>query len=229
MLEKIKKEMYNMKNEEKAKISSKFFKTGPGEYGEGDKFLGISVPETRKIAKEYVSVDFNELKILLNSDIHEFRLLAVLILVEKYQTSSNKEGVVKFYLDNTEKVNNWDLVDLSAYKILGDYIKDRDRKIIYKLAKSKNLWEKRISIISTFAFILNNQFDDTLEISKILLNDKHDLIQKAVGWMLREVGKRDIKVEETFLRKYYKKMPRTMLLYAIERFPKKQREYYLTK
>ena len=218
-----------MKNEEKAKISSKFFKTGPGEYGEGDKFLGISVPETRKIAKEYVSVDFNELKILLNSDIHEFRLLAVLILVEKYQTSSNKEGVVKFYLDNTEKVNNWDLVDLSAYKILGDYIKDRDRKIIYKLAKSKNLWEKRISIISTFAFILNNQFDDTLEISKILLNDKHDLIQKAVGWMLREVGKRDIKVEETFLRKYYKKMPRTMLLYAIERFPKKQREYYLTK
>ena len=218
-----------MKNEEKAKISSKFFKTGPGEYGEGDRFLGISVPDTRKVAKKYVSIDLNELKILLNSDIHEFRLLTVLILVEKYQTLPNKESIVKFYLDNAKKVNNWDLVDLSAYKILGDYLKNRDKKIIYKLAKSKNLWEKRISIISTFAFITNNQFEDTLEIAKVLLNDKHDLIQKAVGWMLREVGKREIKVEETFLRKYYKKMPRTMLLYAIERFPKTKREYYLTK
>ena len=132
-------------------------------------------------------------------------------------------------MKNTKYINNWDLVDLSSEKILGAYLFDKDRKIIYKLAKSKDLWEKRISIVSTFAFIRNNQFDDTLKISKILLNDKHDLIHKAVGWMLREVGKRDQVVEEMFLKKYYKKMPRTMLRYSIEKFNKKKRQFYMKK
>jgi len=163
---------------------------------------------------------------LLDSKIHEHRLVGLLILVDKYEKSNNKE-IVDFYLANTKNINNWDLVDLTAHKILGHYLLDKDRTLLYNLARSNDLWEKRISIISTFYFIKNNDFKDALKISEILLNDKHDLIHKAVGWMLREIGKRDQKAEEKFLKKYYKKMPRTMLRYAIEKFDEKKRKAYL--
>lgn len=226
MLSKLKKELKQLANPEKAKIYQRFFKTGRGEYGEGDIFIGLTVPQSRQIAKKYFNLPLEDIKILLESEIHEERLIAILLLVHLYQTTKG-EKIIDFYLSHTKKINNWDLVDLSADKILGAYLLDKDRKILYKLAKSDNLWEKRISIISTFHFIKNNQFQDTLKIAKLLLNDKHDLMHKAVGWMLREVGKRDQKTEEQFLKKHYKHMPRTMLRYAIERFPEKKRKNYL--
>jgi 3-methyladenine DNA glycosylase AlkD len=231
MLDKIKKDLSKLKNSEKSKILARFFKTGKGEYGEGDIFLGIIVPKQREVAKKYVGASLGDLQKLLSSKIHEYRLTALLILVQKYQKSdvSEKKKIVSFYLKNTKNINNWDLVDLSAEKILGDYLLDNDRKILYKLARSKNLWEKRIAILTTYRLIKNNQLEDTLKISKILLNDKHDLIQKAVGWMLREVGKVDQKVEEKFLLRYHKSMPRTMLRYAIERFSEEKRKGYLSK
>jgi 3-methyladenine DNA glycosylase AlkD len=171
---------------------------------------------------------------LLSSKIHEYRLVALLILVQKYKSAdakalADKKEIVDFYLKNTKNINNWDMVDLSAHKILGEYYLDKDRKIIYMLARSKNIWERRIAVLTTFQFIKNNQFEDALKIAKMLLNDQHDLIHKAVGWMLREIGKRNQKVEEKFLMKYYKSMPRTMLRYAIERFSEKKRKFYLTK
>lgn len=231
MLNKIKKELQSNGNPEKAKILSGFFKTGKGQYGEGDIFLGIIVPKTREIANKYVDLNFKDIQRLVLSKIHEERMAALMILVEKYKKSDlkDKKLIVDFYLQNAEKVNNWDLVDLSADKILGDYLIDKDKSILYKLAKSENLWERRISIISTFAFIKNNKFKDTIKISEILLNDKHDLIQKAVGWMLREVGKRDEKILCNFLDKHCRKMPRTMLRYAIERLDEKKRECYMEK
>jgi 3-methyladenine DNA glycosylase AlkD len=229
-LKSIRQDLRKLASPEKAKISQRFFKTGKGQYGEGDVFLGITVPQSRKIAKKYYKLSFKETKQLLESKIHEERLIAILILVHLYQTNEKlREDIVNFYLFHTTKINNWDLVDLSAHKILGAYLLDKDRKVLYKLAKSKNLWEKRIAIISTFHFIKNNQFKDTLKISEILLNDSHDLIHKAVGWMLREVGKKDLEVEEKFLKKHYKKMPRTMLRYAIERFEERKRLKYLRK
>ena len=229
MIERIKNELVLSGSPEKAKILAGFFKTGKGEYGEGDVFLGVTVPEQRRIAKKYVEISVEELENLLSSKVHEHRLTALLILVEKYKKydSKNKEKVARFYLENRRHVNNWDLVDLSADKILGDYIYDKDKKILYNLAKSKNLWERRISIISTFNLIKRNDFEDALKISKILLNDEHDLIQKAVGWMLREIGKRDQKAEEDFLKKYRKTMPRTMLRYAIERFGENRKRFYM--
>jgi 3-methyladenine DNA glycosylase AlkD len=231
IFEKCVRELNKLKNPAKAKILAGFFKTGKGEYGEGDVFLGITVPLQRTVAKKFIGLDFLEIQKLLNSKIHEHRLVALLILVEKYRKGEEKEKgkVVKMYLKNTKKINNWDLVDLSAHYILGDYLLTRNRKILYKLACSKNLWEKRIAIISTFALIRAGEFEDTLKISKILLKDNHDLIHKAVGWMLREVGKRDQKVEEKFLLRYYSDMSRTTLRYAIERFPKEKRQSYLNK
>ena len=231
MIYRIRRDLKKLENKEKAEIISNFFKTGKGEYGEGDVFLGITVPEQRKIARRYLDIELNELNELLSSEIHEYRLTALLLLVEKYKKSDNvfKKEIFEFYLRNTSYVNNWDLVDLTADKILGDYLFERDKNILYELAKSENLWERRIAIIATFSFIRKNKFDDTLRVSEILLNDKHDLIHKAVGWMLREVGKRDQGVEERFLKKYYKKMPRTMLRYAIERFDDKKRRFYLGK
>ena len=231
MLNKIKKELQSHKNEKKAKILSKFFKTGKGQYGEGDVFLGLIVPKTREIAKKYIDLNFKDIQRLILSKIHEERLAALMILAEKYKKSDSedKKLIIDFYLKNAEKVNNWDLVDLSADKILGNYLIHKNKSILYKLAKSENLWERRISIISTFAFIKNYKFKDTIKISEILLNDKHDLIQKAVGWMLREVGKRDEKVLCDFLDKHCGKMPRTMLRYAVERLDKKKREFYMEK
>lgn len=231
MLNQIKEDLQKSGNPEKAEILSRFFKTGKGEYGEGDIFLGITVPDQRKVAKQYIDLSLENIQKLLSSKIHEHRLTSLLILVEKYQKANeiNKKKIVDFYLKNTKNINNWDLVDLTSAKILGDYLFERDKSILYKLAKSDNLWERRISIIATFHFIRNNEFEDTLKISEILLNDYHDLIHKAVGWMLREVGKKNQDVEESFLKKYYKKMPRTMLRYAIERFDEKKRKFYLRK
>ena len=231
MLKNLQKDLEKLKNPEKAKILARFFKTGKGEYGEGDIFLGIQVPDTRKIAKKYTNLDFKDVEELLRSKIHEHRLAALLVLREKFTKANNKEKakIFNFYLKNTKKINNWDLVDLSAEQIIGSYLKDKDKLILSRLAKSNNLWEKRISIISTFSYIKSNQFEETFRISEILLNDKHDLIHKAVGWMLREIGKRDQRVEEIFLKKHYKEMPRTMLRYAIEKFDEDKRKFYLMK
>ena len=228
----IKKELKKFSNKNQADILQRFFKTGPGEYGEGDIFLGIKVPEIRKIVRKYYNeISLEETIKLIQSKIHEIRLTGVLILVAKYKKANKaeKKKIFNLYLKNYKYINNWDLVDLSAPNIVGNYLLDKNREILFTLAKSNNLWKKRISILATFTFIRNNQFDDTLKISKILLQDDHDLIHKAVGWMLREVGKRDQAVEEKFLKKHYKQMPRTMLRYAIEKFPEPLRKSYLAK
>ena len=231
MLSKLKYELKQIANPEKATILQKFFKTGKGEYGEGDIFLGVTVLEQRKIAKRYVDLDLKDIKELLSNKVHEYRLTGFLILIYKFEKADEKEkkGIVDFYLKNIKSANNWDLIDCVADKILGNYLIDKDKEILYELAKTDNLWKKRIAIISTFEFIKNDQFEDTLKISEILLNDEHDLIHKAVGWMLREVGKRDIEIEEAFLKKYYKTMPRTMLRYAIEKFDGKKKEFYMNR
>lgn len=230
-LDQLKKELKKMANKKQAEILAGFFKTSKGEYGEGNIFLGIKVPVQRSVAKRYYDLTLPDLEKLLDSKIHEYRLIALLILLRQYQAAErrDKKKLVDFYLQNTKNINNWDLVDLSGHYILGDYLLNKPRRILYHLAKSKNLWEKRIAVISTFAFIRKNEFNDTLKISEILLNDKHDLIQKAVGWMLREAGKRDRGVLENFLRQNYKIMPRTMLRYAIERFSERKRKFYLSK
>lgn len=222
-------ELRKAASKETASILQWFFKTGKGDYGEGDKFLGIKVPQIRKIAKRNNDLTFTEIQKALKSKFHEERLCALLILINKYSTGDEKtkEKITNFYLANTKFINNWDLVDLTAPKILGKYLLNRDREILYTLSISESLWERRISILSTFEFIREKQFQDSLKIAKLLLKDEHDLIHKAVGWMLREIGKRDLETEEKFLLKYYKKMPRTMLRYAIEKFPEKKRRAYL--
>jgi len=228
-LKKLKIDLRKYSDKKKAKILQRFFKTGPGEYAEGDIFLGITVPMLRTLSKRYQSLAFNETLRLLKSRIHEERLLSLLILILKYRKVdlSEKRKVYKAYLNHSKYVNNWDLVDVSAKHIIGDFLKDKDRAPLYKLARSDSLWERRIAILSTFYFIENNDFEDTLKIAQILISDPHDLIHKAVGWMLREVGKRDRDSEERFLRKYYTAMPRTMLRYAVERFPESKRQAYL--
>ncbi len=228
-LKNIKEELHKIQDPEKARILSGFFKTGKGQYGEGDVFLGIKVPVQRKIAQKYSGIPLIEIDELMKSNIHEFRLTSLLILVHKYKKEdlNGKKEIVDFYLNNLENINNWDLVDSSAPYILGDFLLDKDRSILYKLAKSNNLWERRIAILSTFTFIKNNMFDDSLKISEILISDEHDLIHKAVGWMLREIGKRDLRAEEGFIKKHYMKMPRTMLRYAIEKFDEDTRKSYL--
>ncbi len=228
-LNEVKKVIRANANKDHAKTMQWFFKTGKGEYGEGDRFVGIKVPVQRKIAKQFEELDLEDLQTLLNSVIHEERLISLLILVAKYNTADEKvkEKIYHFYKKNSKKINNWDLVDLSAPKIIGNHLLNRDKQILYKYAYSNNLWEKRISIISTYSFIKNHDFKTTLEISDILLNDDHDLIHKAVGWMLREVGKQDLKTLENFLKPRYNKMPRTMLRYSIEKFPEKKRIKYL--
>lgn len=224
-------ELQKLADPEKAEILSRFFKTGKGQYGEGDVFLGIPVPEQRRIARKYAGLSLGDIHGLLSSKTHEHRLVALLILVDKYNKADadGREKIIDFYLKHTRQINNWDLVDLSAGNIMGDYLLDKDRAILYRLAGSAQLWERRIAIMSTFAFIRNNDFKDTLSISKLLLKDKHDLIHKAVGWMLREVGKRNLKTEEEFLKGHFRQMPRTMLRYAIERFDEKKRKFYLGK
>ena len=227
----IKKDLHSHARPDKIAIYQNFFKTGEGQYGEGDIFLGISVPNTRIVAKKYKDSPYEIIEKFLLSKYHEERLLGVLLLVQKTLGAEEKEfkKVVYFYLKNKNGINNWDLVDLSAPKIVGKYLYkyNKSRDVLYKYARSKNLWEKRIAIVSTFYFISKNDFKDTIVIAEILLNDSHDLIHKSVGWMLREVGKRDLKIEEDFLKKYYKTMPRTMLRYALEKFPEPKRLKYL--
>jgi len=231
MLDQLKVDLQNLKDLEKAKILSRFFKTGKGEYGEGDIFLGITVPEQHKVAKKYSNLTLEDLQKLFSSRVHEHRLTASIILVNKYQKADEKgkKKIFYFYLKNTYNINNWDIVDTSAPKIVGAYLQDKDKSPLYHLAKSDSLWERRIAMLSTFRFIKDDEFDDALKISEILLNDEHDLMHKAVGWMLREIGKRDQTIEEAFLKKHYKNMPRTMLRYAIERFDEKKRKAYLEK
>ena len=222
-------DLLQLANEQIAEHSQRFFKTGKGEYGEGDIFLGIRVPLLRRLVKKYGGISIAEVRKLLHSKFHEERLLAVLMLVQLFKSAdeSVQKQVYDLYLENTEFINNWDIVDISASNIVGAHLYEKDKAPLYDLVQSKNLWERRISIIATFYFIRQNEFDDTLKLAKILLNDKEDLIHKAVGWMLREVGKREIEFEEEFLQEHYKIMPRTMLRYAIEKFPETSRKMYL--
>ena len=210
-------------------IPNDFFKTGHGEYGEGDQFLGIRVPVLRMKAREFKNTPIPEILCLLKSVFHEERLMALFMLVEKYNkgTHRDRKEIYRRYMMNIDNINNWDLVDSSAGHIVGVYLADKDKQPIYQMAKSKNIWERRIAIISTFPMIKAHDFETTLEVSRLLLKDDKDLIHKAVGWMLREVGKRDLAVEKKFLKKYYKLMPRTMLRYAIEKFPDRIRKKYL--
>ncbi|KYK25930.1 DNA alkylation repair protein [Euryarchaeota archaeon SM23-78] len=232
VVNKVKKDLQSLANPKQAKLLQGFFKTGPGQYGEEDIFLGIKVPVQRSVAKKHKDLSLKDIQELLNSKIHEHRLVALFILMDKYKKSDNKgkKQIFDTYLKNTKNINNWDLIDLSAPNIVGNYLLDKKREILYKLAHSKSLWEKRISILATFEFIANKETKDTLAIAEILLHDKHDLIHKAVGWMLRELGKRVSQTEEEkFLKKYYKVMPRTMLRYAIERFSDEKKKFYMKK
>lgn len=232
-IQKITKDLKKLANPEKIKILSSFFKTGPGEYGEGDVFIGVTVPNQRKIAKKYQKLGKKNILELLKSSVHEYRLTALIILVNQFEKAdiSEQNEIYKLYLKNTQYINNWDLVDTTTPKIVGAYLlkHKKERKILYSLVKSKNIWERRIAVLACFAFIKNNDFKDILKISKILLEDKHDLIHKAVGWMLREMGKKNIKELRNFLDKNSKIMPRTMLRYSIEKLDKKERREYMKK
>jgi 3-methyladenine DNA glycosylase AlkD len=228
--EDIRRELKSMADPNKAAIMQRFFKTGPGQYGEGDIFIGVMVPQSRRVAKKFCQLPLGEVRTLLYSHIHEERLVALLILAWSYSSVSSsrekEEQIVKFYLDNIKQVNNWDLVDLSAPNILGAHLVDRERSLLYMLAGSENVWERRIAIIATHHFIRNGDFSDTLKIAEMLLQDRHDLIHKAAGWMLREVGKRDTAAQEAFLEKHWSVIPRMMLRYAIERLPESKRRRY---
>jgi len=234
MHKEIQKELKILENSDKAKILSRFFKTWKWEYWEWDIFLWIQVPQQREIAKKYFKKsDLNEIEKLLNNEYHEVRLTALLILCYKYELATKKKlnneqkDIVNFYLSHLEYCNNRDLVDLVCYKILWNYLLDKDRQILYQLAEDKNMWKQRISIVSTMAFVRKWEFDDTIRISEILLNHEHDLIHKAIWRLLREVWKKDEKILKGFLDKYASKMPRTMLRYAIEKFDESERKYYL--
>jgi len=213
----------------KAALLSRFFKTGKGQYGEGDVFLGITVPQQREVAKKRPDLPLSEVQKLLSSAVHEQRLTGLLVLVARYSKAdaAEKKRIFDFYLANAGGINNWDLVDLSAPNIAGDFLLARNRSPLYRLAKSRNMWERRIAMVSTYAFIRKDQFEDALKIAEMLLDDQHDLIHKATGWMLREVGKRDQAAEERFLRKHCRRMPRTALRYAIERFDEAKRKRYM--
>jgi 3-methyladenine DNA glycosylase AlkD len=213
----------------KARFFPRFFKTGPGEYGEGDKFAGVTVPAIRKLAREYQAMPLAEVARLMSAALHEARLLALLILVRRYGKGDDKqrEAIFRLYLRNKRRINNWDLVDSSAPQIVGAHLEGRDQSILDDLAHSASVWDRRIAMIATQHFIRKGNFAPSLRIASILVSDEHDLIHKAVGWMLREIGKRDLPTEEMFLAKHYRKMPRTMLRYAIEKFPELRRKAYL--
>ncbi len=228
----IRSELRSLKNPAKAKILSGFFKTGPGEYGENDRFLGITVPDIRRIVKTHRHTSLKHTMDLLHSQYHEERLAALLLMVSRYQCGDAvlKNEVFDLYVNNTPGINNWDLVDLTAPHIVGKHLYRKNRSLLKKFARSENLWERRIAIIATFYFIRKGESRETTKIAEILLHDPHDLIHKAVGWMLREVGKRcSIEAECVFLDKYAAVMPRTMLRYAIERFPADLKAYYMQK
>jgi 3-methyladenine DNA glycosylase AlkD len=226
------KQIRKLKNEDYAQKALYYFKTGEGEYGEGDQFLGVRTPNIRLIAKENINLPLSKVTELVESKWHEERLLALFILVYRYtvlKKSNDKEAtkLFSYYLKQFKYINNWDLVDTTCHKIIGPELIDKERKILYKWAKSKDLWTRRISMMTTYYFIKRDDYTDTLKLAEILLNDKEDLIHKVVGWMLREIGKRDKQVEDKFLKKHYKTMPRTMLRYAIEKYPEVERKKYL--
>ncbi|QQR83464.1 DNA alkylation repair protein [Candidatus Peregrinibacteria bacterium] len=230
MINPFKKDLLAHANPEKAIFLQRFFKTGKGEYAEGDVLLGITVPNLRTVTKKYhAKLTLDDLEMLLHSKEHEFRLAALMGLVLKYEKGDEKikKTIVDLYLANTDFINNWDLVDTSAYKILGHWLLDKDRSVLRQLAQCNHLWNQRIAIVATYAFIRNHQFDDTIQLSEMLINHKHDLMHKAVGWMLREVGKRDQSLLESFLKKHHKTMPRTMLRYAIEKFSELERRRWM--
>lgn len=230
-LTRLKKELRKYADKKKALILERFFKTGPGEYGEGDLFIGVRVPFIRAVAKKYLTLSRKEIAMLLGSSIHEERLLALLILVGQFERADvrDREKMFRFYLNHTRSINNWDLVDLTSHRIVGNFLADKKRALLYGLARSPSLWERRIAIVATFHFIRRGQFKDTLRIAHLLLRDREDLMHKAVGWMLREVGKRDRKQLELFLSKYCALMPRTMLRYSLEHFPEGKRAFYMTR
>ena len=223
------KELKTLSDIQIAEHAQRFFKTGKDEYGEGDKFLGIRVPILRKKAEQYKYLSLEEISHLLQSQFNEIRLISLFILIKSYEKSDHKhkEEIVNLYIGNIAFINNWNLVDASAPKILGDYLMNKKKTLLYRLASSNNLWERRIAIMSTFNFIKKGLYKDTIKIAAILINDREDLIHKAVGWMLREVGNRDFNIEVSFLNKYADKMPRTMLRYSIEKFPEGLRKEYL--
>lgn len=225
----IKQRLRDLANSHSAAFLQSFFKTGAGEYGEGDRFRGIRVPVIRKLAKEYQGLTLAESQKLLCSSYHEDRLLALLILVHTFKRGGDavKRKVYNLYLKNARFINNWDLVDVSAPQIVGGFLWDKDRDALYRLAQSSNLWQRRMAIMATFHFIRRGDLTDTLKMAVMLLPDREDLIHKAVGWMLREVGKRDRRAEERFLNKHCRRMPRVMLRYAIEKFPEPKRRRYL--
>ena len=222
-------EMKALADPMRAAHSQKFFRTGPGQYGAGDRFLGIRVPQVREVATRYRDLDLEEVHELLCNPLHEIRLLALVILVTQFKQTNQavQKAIYDLYMQNRQWINNWDLVDLSAPTIVGGWLQSRSRATLSRLARSKSLWDRRISVLATFWFIRDGDFDDALSLAEMLLDDNEDLMHKAVGWMLREIGKRDRKVEESFLKLHYKKMPRTMLRYAIEKFPESLRQRYL--
>ncbi len=231
-LQELQKELQALGSPEKAAFLSRFFKTGKGQYGEGDQFLGITMPEIRASVAKYSTLSINEWTELLHSPFHEFRMAALIGLMKRFQSSKKddaiQQSIFEIYLNNLNLINNWDLVDVTCRDIVGAYLLDKDRSILYNLAQRPHLWTQRVAIVSTWYFITRNQFSDTIRLSEILLAHKHDLIHKAVGWMLREIGKRDELVLEEFLDTHVNQMPRTALRYAIERFPESKRKYYLT-
>ena len=224
-------ELFSVANPEKALLLQRFFKTGKGQYAEGDVFLGLVVPLSRSIARANKETPLSELQLLLDSPYHEARLVALVIIVERFKkaSSSGRTELFGFYLRNAARINNWDLVDVTCPHVVGAYLLDKDRSVLYSLAGSSLLWEQRIAIVSTIAFIRSKQFDDTLALSEMLLSHKHDLMHKAVGWMLREVGKRDKVTLLSFLERNATRMPRTALRYAIEHFPGEERMYFMKK
>lgn len=228
----IQKQLEGVFSPEKKDFLPYFFKTAKGQYGEGDKFIGVVVPDIRKIAKANKTLSFTEVTELLNNEYHECRMCALFILIEQYKKAKEEDRklLVEFYLAHSHRINNWDLVDLSAKDILGEYLLDKkDRSILYKLAKSDLLWDQRIAVIATHAFIKKNDFKDIILLSEELLHHRHDLMHKAIGWMLREAGKRDEKVLIQFLDKHYRKMPRTMLRYSIEKLTPEEKAHYMKK
>lgn len=229
--EKWKSELMILANPEKAKILSRFFKTGKSEYGEGDIFIGITVPQNRAVAKKYLDTQFDDIEKLLHSPIHELRLSALLALVlkfKKHKDDNTHKSIVDFYLANTSYINNWDLVDLSCLYILGEYLYERPHDVLFRLSESTNMWEQRIAIVSTLAFIRKGKFDTTLVLAEKFITHKHDLMHKATGWMLREIGKKNTEILRAFLEKHAHNMPRTALRYAIEKFTPKERKHYLS-
>ena len=228
-IKKINTELNRLKDKRRAAILQRFFKTGPGEYGQGDVFYGIPVPALRRLVKQFPQMKIGDIQALISSPVHEVRLLAVLFLVDQYQRGDErlKQKVYIRYLNNSRFVNNWDLVDASAPHIVGAYLEKKSKKVLYELARSEVLWDRRIAMMATFRYIRKHSFSETLKIAEILIHDHEDLIQKAVGWMLREIGKRELEKEESFLKCYYRMMPRTMLRYVIEAFPESKRQAYL--